>query len=231
MNCIPYVTIVGSLMYAMICTQPNICYAMDLVSHYDQSNLRIKHWKAAKRILLFLKGNFDHMLYYQGLDLSVMGYGVVDWASNLDVHKSILGYIFLLNYSAILQSRKKQIYVALSTMEVEFMGCSAKAQKVVWLRRFLQDLRVVACIFNLMTIYCDSMVSPAYMKDPKYHEKSKHIDIKYHYIHKIVKQKEVILEHLSTNRMVTNPLSLFTEMHFWLMLSLLDSVEFDYIDS
>ena len=132
---VPYANAVGSLMYAMMCTQPNICYAVVLVSRF-QSNPGLAHWKAVKRILRYIKGTTDYVLCYQGSDLCMIGYSDVDWGSDLDERKSTSGYAFLLNNGAITWSSKKQPCIALSTIEAEYVACLAAVQEAVWLRRF-----------------------------------------------------------------------------------------------
>ena len=74
---------VGSLMYAMMCTRPDICFAVGLVSRY-QSNPGIAHWKAVKRILRYLSGTADYGLCYRGKDLQLQGYTDADWGGDLD---------------------------------------------------------------------------------------------------------------------------------------------------
>jgi hypothetical protein len=91
-------------------------------------------------------------------------------------------------------------------MESEYVACSAVVQEAVWLRRFLQRLDIVASAMDLVTIYNDSMATFAYAKDPKYHRKTKHIEIKYHFIRDMV-AKEVFLEHISTKNMLADPLT------------------------
>ena len=79
-----------------------------------------------KRILRYLKETSDYMLCYQGKkDLRLIGYSDADWGGDIDQSKSILGYAFLLNNSVILWSSKKQSCVALSTIEAEYVACSA----------------------------------------------------------------------------------------------------------
>lgn len=102
--------------------------------------------------------------------------------SDLDECKSTSGYAFLLNNGAITWSSNKQPYIALSTMEVEYVACSTAIQEAVWLRRFFQNLEVVKDASDPVTVHCDSMVALAYAKDSKYHGRTKHIDIRYHYI-------------------------------------------------
>ncbi|XP_042973079.1 secreted RxLR effector protein 161-like [Carya illinoinensis] len=125
----------------MMCTRPDICYTVGLVSRF-QSNPGLAHWKAVKRIMRYLKGTADYVLYYQGLDLQLKGYSDADWGSDLDERKSTTGYVFLLNNGAITWSSKKQPCIALSTMEAEYIACSVAVQETVWLRRFLKHLDI-----------------------------------------------------------------------------------------
>ena len=83
-------------------------------------------------------------------------------------------------------------------MEAEFIACSTVVQEVVWLRRFLQRLRVVKDVFELMRTNSDSQVMIAYVKDSKYHGRTKHIDTKNNFIRDIIAQKKVILKYLPT---------------------------------
>ena len=160
-----------------------------------------------KRVLQYLKGIADYMLCYQASDLCLVGYSDADWGGDLDQRKSTFGYAFLLSNGAISWSTKKQSYIALSTIESEYVVCSAAIQEGVWLRRFITELGIVARALEPITIHCNSMAAFAYAKDPKYHGKTKHIDIRYHFIHDMVAQKEVVLKHISTSRMVVDPLT------------------------
>ncbi|XP_073051273.1 secreted RxLR effector protein 161-like [Primulina eburnea] len=128
MSKVPYFSAIGSLMYAMMCTCPDICYAMGLVSRY-QSNPRRRHWSAVKKILRYLKGTTDYFLCYQGKDLTLKGYTDADWGGDLDERKSTSGYAFLLNDGCISWRSKKQTRVSLSTMEAEFVACASAVQE------------------------------------------------------------------------------------------------------
>ena len=111
----------------------------------------------------------------------------------------------MLNNGAITWSSKKQPCKVLSTMEAVYVAFSAAIQEVVWLRRFLQHLEIVTDAPNPMTIHCDSTATLAYAKDLKYHGKTKHINIRYHYIRDMVAQKEVVMKHISTSQMIADP--------------------------
>ena len=123
MSRVPYSSAVGSLMYAMMCTQPDICYVVGLVNRY-QSNLGSRHWKVVKRLLRYLKGTADYCLCYHGLDLCLRGYTDADYGGDLDERKSTSGYVFLLNNGTTSWSSKKQTCIALSTVEaIHSMFC------------------------------------------------------------------------------------------------------------
>ena len=163
---------------------------------------------AVKKILRYLKGTADYVLCYQGRDLRLIGYTDADWGGDPDQRKSTSGYAFLLNDCAISWGSKKQYCIALSTMEVEYVACSSAIQEAIWLRKFLQDMGVVKIAFDPVTLYCDSKAALAYAKDPKYHGKTKHIQIRYHFARDIITQNEVVLKHIPTNEMVVD---LFTK--------------------
>ena len=92
----PYASAVGSLMYAMLCTRPDICYAVGVVSRY-QSDLGVEHWTTVKHILKYLKRTRDYMLVYSSGSLKTLGYTDSDFQGDIDSSKSTSGYVFTLN--------------------------------------------------------------------------------------------------------------------------------------
>ena len=90
-------------------------------------------------------------------------------------------------------------------MEAEFIVCSITVQEAVWLRRILQSFGIAKVVFKPATIYNDSQVAFAYVKDSKYHGKTKHIDTKNNFIRDIIEQNEVILKYLPTCEMAADP--------------------------
>ena len=149
------------------------------------------------------------MLCYQGKkDLQLIGYSNADWGGDVDQFKSTSGCAFLLNDSAILwRSNKKQSYIALSTIEAEYVACSAATQDVVWLKKFLYHLKIVKLASDPVIIYCDNNAAIVVAKDLKYHGKTKHIKMRYHYIREAITEQDVILKHIYTNFMVVDPLT------------------------
>ena len=101
MEAIPYASVVGSLMYAQICTRPDISFAVGMLGRY-QSNLGLDHWKAAKKVLRYLQGTKEYMLTYRRSNhLEVIGYSDSDYGGCVDTRKSTYGYLYLLAGGAI----------------------------------------------------------------------------------------------------------------------------------
>ncbi|XP_075096865.1 secreted RxLR effector protein 161-like [Nicotiana tabacum] len=117
MKDIPYTSLIGSLMYAHVCTRPNIAFVVGMLGRY-QSNPSLDHWKAGKSVLRYLRGTKDFKLTYKYSDLlEVIGYSDSDSGGCKDTGKSTSGYIFLLAGGAMSWRSVKQTIVATSTME------------------------------------------------------------------------------------------------------------------
>ena len=115
MKVIPYASAIGSIMYAMLCTKPDVCLAIRLAGRY-QSNPGVDHWTAIKNILKYLKRTKDTFLVYGGdKELVVNGYGDVSFDTALNDSKSQIGYVFILNGGAVSWCSSKQSVVAGST--------------------------------------------------------------------------------------------------------------------
>lgn len=112
-----------------------------------------------------------------------------------------------MNGGAISWCSKKQSCIALSTMEAEYIACCASVQEAVWLRRFLKHLTFVKSAHEPIHIWSDSTAALAFAKDPKYHGRTKHIEMKFHYVRDMIGKKKVVLKHISTSQMVADPLT------------------------
>ena len=115
---IPYASAVGSLMYAQVCTRPDIAFSFGVLRRY-QSNPGLNHWRIAKKVMRYLQGTKDYMLMYRQKDsLEVIGYSDSDFAGCVDSHKSTSGYIFKLVDEVVSWRSAKKTLTATSTMEV-----------------------------------------------------------------------------------------------------------------
>ena len=125
MRRVPYASAVGSLMYGMLCTRPDICYAVGIVSRF-QSNPGLDHWIAVKHILKYLRRTRNYMLVYSSQDLIPTGYTDSDFQLDKDTRKSTSGSVFTLSGGAVVWRNVKQSSTADSTIEVEYIAaCEA----------------------------------------------------------------------------------------------------------
>ncbi|KAL5824162.1 hypothetical protein ACOSQ3_020225 [Xanthoceras sorbifolium] len=207
MKNIPYASAVGSLMYAQVCTRPDIAFVVGMLGRY-QSNPGLDHWKAVKKVMRYLQGTKDYMLMYRRTDnLEVIGYSDSDFAGCVDSRKSTSGYIFMMASGAVSWRSAKQSLTATSTMEAEFVSCFEATSHGVWLKSFISGLRVVDSISRPLKMYCDNSAAVFMAKNNKSGSRSKHIDIKYFAIKERVKEKKVVIEHVSTELMIADPLT------------------------
>lgn len=203
---VPYAQAVGSLMYAMLCTRPDLAYPVSLVSRY-QSNPGPAHWEAVKRIFKYLKGTVRHKLVYQADSLEVLGYSDADFGGDKDDGKSTSGHLFILGGAAVSWGSKKQGCVARYTQEAEYIACSNAATHAVWLRRFLSDLDI-DLVNGPIEIYCDNQAAISLINSGANSSKGQHIEIQYHYIHDIViEKKEVKVTYIPTDDMIADSLT------------------------
>lgn len=226
----PYMEAVGSLIYAMIGTRPDICYAVGVVSRY-MSCYKKAHWEAVKHIMRYLKGTTDLAIVYDGsMNTPLQGYSDSDWGSDVDDRKSVSGYTFLLCNGAVSWHSKKQATVAKSTVEAEYVGLSITASEAKWEIQFLKELGFYEMLMHEsgdrktkkfkyehtgtegheikpLTIYGDNQGSQSLAKNPKDHSRTKHIDIHYHFIRNMIEEKTINIEYISTENMIADILT------------------------
>ena len=196
-----YQSAVGSLMYAMLGTRPDIAYAVGLVSQFNHAP-HWDHWVAVKRIFRYLAATKELGLRYGTSNLSG-GYSDADWGSGED-RKSIGGFVFLLNGGAISWTSKKQSSIALSTTEAEYMAMTQAAKEILWLRVLLDELGAFNHITLMSKLNGDNQGALALARNPEYHARTKHIDIQHHFIRDLVTSERVYLEYCPTTEMIAD---------------------------
>ena len=167
MSRIPFASEVGGLMYVMLCTRPDICYAVGIVSRY-QSDPGEEYWIAVKHILKYLRRIRDYMLVYSSGSLETIGYTDSNF---IDSRKSTSGYVFTLNGGANCWRSVKQTCFADSTTEAEYVATSEATKEAVWMKKFLMDLQVILSADRPINLYCDNSGVVAQSKEPRYHKK------------------------------------------------------------
>ena len=156
----------------------------------------------------YLQGTKYYTLMYRQTDnLDLVAYSDADFAGCVDSRKSTFGYIFIMASGAVSYKSVKQTLIATSIMEVEFVSCFEATSQGVWLKSFIFELRVMDSISKSLRIFCDNSATVFLAKNNKSGSRSKHIDIKYLAIREHVKEKQVVIENISTELMIANPLT------------------------
>ena len=153
-------------MYAMLCTRPDICFAVGIVSRY-QSNPGFAHWIAVKNILKYLRRTRNYVLVYGNKDLIFIGYTDSDFQTDIDSRRSTSGSVFTLNGGAVVWRSNKQSCIVDSTMEAEYVAACEAAKEAVWLRKFLKDLEIVLDMHLPITLHCDNSGAVAVTPPPR----------------------------------------------------------------
>jgi hypothetical protein len=207
MRAIPYASAVGSIMYAQVCTRPDLAFVTGMLGRY-QSNPGPDHWKAVKKVLRYLQGTKSYMLTYRrSNNLEIIGYSDADFAGCVDTKKSTSGCIFTLAGGAISWKSSKQTVTASSTMQAEFVACYEATGQAVWLKNFIPGLRVVDSISKPLTLYCDNQPAVIYSSNNKSSGAAKHIDIKYYVVKDRVQDQTIDVKYISTKLMLADPLT------------------------
>jgi hypothetical protein len=168
MSRLPYRQIVGSLLYLVSGTRPDIAYSVSQVYRFMQDPGK-QHWDAVKYILKYLKGTQSCGIILGGAKKDLTGFVDADWAGDLDSRRSATGYVFFLNDGPVTWSSKMQTTVALSSTEAEYMAMSAAAQEACWLRSLLQGLHQP---INPTMLQGDNQGSLILAKNPKNHSRT-----------------------------------------------------------
>ena len=206
MRNVPYLSAVGSLMYAAMGTRPDIAHAVAVVSQYS-SDPGQAHWTAVKRIIRYLKGTQDLKLaFVQSSSPEIEGYCDSDWANDLQDRKSITGYVFRIGGAAISWCSKKQPTVATSTTEAEYMSLSQATKEAVWLKRLYNELNPGE-IQERIVLNCDNQGAINISKNAVHHGRTKHIDIQHHFVRERVVTGDITVEYVATEGMVADVLT------------------------
>ncbi|KAH9296016.1 hypothetical protein KI387_039604, partial [Taxus chinensis] len=169
-----YRQLIGSLIY-LTYTRPDISFAVSYLSRFMQEP-KICHWKAAKRILRYLKGSVDLGLEYKkNENFFLTGYSDSDHAGNIDDRKSTSGFVFFMGSGPISWGSKKQHFVSRSSTEAEYRSAGEAVCEAIWLRRILEGLGIPQD--KPTTMYVDNEGVLKLVRNPVFHERTKHIEV------------------------------------------------------
>lgn len=198
-----YQSLIGSLMYLGISTRPDIIHS---VSKLAQFNIKphAEHMTAAKHLLRYLNNTVNFKITYRKTGENVLAFADADWAGSCDDRKSYTGYTLMLAGASVSWESCKQQTVALSSTEAEYMALSSASKEIVYVRNFLAELGFQKFVDKPTVLNGDNLSSMQLVKNPVYHAKSKHIDIRVHYIREVYKSKLIILNYVPTDENIAD---------------------------
>jgi len=181
-----YRKLIGSLLYLSTNTRPDIAFAVSYLSQFCSKPSQ-KNWVEAKRVLRYLNGTVDFKLTYVRGGRPIEIFCDADWANNAD-RKSFSGFVTRLAGAAVTWQTRKQRVVALSTVEAEYVSMCEAAKEVAWIRNFLTEINAVRFIEKPCLIKVDNQGAICLSERNAISERTKHVDLKYHYLKNEVNQ-------------------------------------------
>lgn len=200
-----YRQLMGCLMYLSVCTRPDISFACSQLSQFNNC-FDVTHWQAAKRILRYLAGTINFSLYfYKGGKLNLTAFADADWANDPNDRRSYTGFVVKLGNNVINWESRKQRCVALSSTEAEYLAITDVCKDICFIRNFMSE--IIPREYHV-TIFNDNQSAQKLMKIKEYcHKRTKHIDIRYHFVKDLIQNNSVGVEYLQTDRMIADVLT------------------------
>ncbi|GJW41599.1 retrotransposon protein, putative, ty1-copia subclass [Tanacetum coccineum] len=201
MQSVPYASAVGSIMYAVRCTRPDVAFAQNITSRFQQ-NPGDLHWTTVKNILKYLRNTKDMFLVYGGdlkRELRVSCYTDAGYLTDADDLKSQTGYVFVLNGGAVDWKSAKQSIFATSSAEAEYIAAFDASKKAVWVRKFVSGLDVVPIIEKPINMYCDNTGAIAIANESGITKGARHFRTKVHYLREVIEFGDTKLEKVHTD--------------------------------
>jgi hypothetical protein len=214
----PYQSLVGSQMYAMLCTRPDIAYAISQISQHSSAPTTT-HQSTGKRGFRYLNATSTMGITYDGSHgLELEAYCDADYAAS-EGRKSTMAFLFKLAGAAVSWMSKLEPTVAISSTEAEYMALLQAVKESIWIQRFLKELGRYSVVKNSDRIMEDNQGAIALAHNPEYHARTKHIDVQYHFVRECVEMGKVKLVYCPTEEMVADALTkpLARDRHWSLM--------------
>jgi hypothetical protein len=198
---IPYRELVGTLLYIMMSCRPDICFTCNILSRYLDCPTN-ELWKLAIKTVYYLRstktigikfGDIDHINTNR-----LIVFSDSDWSGDFDSGRSTTGFIILCNGGPISWSSKLQPTAALSTTEAEYIALSYTLSEVLWLKQLMYDMKLV--ISHPILIYEDNKGAVDLANNPGYHSRTRHINVRYHFIRDHIKNSNIKVVAIPTKR-------------------------------
>lgn len=194
---VPYQKLIGCLMYLAVLTRPDIAYAVSYLSQFNTC-YNICCYNYAKRILRYLQCTKNYCLKYTSNDMNLQGFVDSDWASDALDRKSYTGFCFMMSGSAVSWQSRKQKSVSLSSTESEYAAMSEASREAVYLRNLIHEITGNLYVIDL---HCDNQSAMKLASSQQCHNRSKHIDVRYHYIRNVINDNIIKIKYVPTGEM------------------------------
>ncbi|GKV35863.1 hypothetical protein SLEP1_g44069 [Rubroshorea leprosula] len=196
-----YRSMIGSLLY-LSATRPDIMHVVSLLSRFMHSPTEV-HLKGVKRIFRYLKATASFGVFYPRAEkIKLLGFCDSDWAGSEDDMKSTTGFCFTLGSGVISWCSQKQVALAQSTAEAEYIAATTAVDQAIWLRKLLVDVHHAQS--NPTEMLCDSKAAVAIAKNPVFHGKTKHFKLKYHIVRVVENDGDIVMVHCSSEENVAD---------------------------
>jgi transposase InsO family protein len=200
-----YQRMVGKLIF-LTHTRPDIAYAVSVISRF-MAHPQLPHAQAVKHLYRYLQGTTDLALAYRkGEENDLLGFTDADWAADAHDRKSTTGFVFFLGSTPVTWNSRKQPTVALSSTESEYMALTEGAKEAVWLRRLLCELNIQD-MHTPTIIFGDNQGSLNLARNPVYHGRTKHIEVRHHFVREKILSGEICLDYVPTTRQIADILT------------------------
>lgn len=197
----PYREAIGALMYLATKTRPDILYATTLLAKFCEQP-KDKHWLAVKRLMRYLRGTENTFLKFERQStLGLCVYTDADWGSDALNRKSITGTLITMAGGPVIFRSSQQGLVAMSTTEAEFVAAAESVRDAVWLQSLLKELKIE---HDPTELKCDSQTAIRLINNPEFPRRTKHIDIKFHFIRDLMKKGHFKLQYIPTDKQLAD---------------------------
>ena len=203
---VEYARVIGSLMYLMSCTRPDIAFTVSRLSRYT-SNPGADHWKAIVRVLRYLRFTRNYGLHYTRYPEVLEGYSDASWISDINDSKATSGYVFTLGGAAVSWKSSKQTVITRSTMESEFVALDKCGEEAEWLRNFLEDIPKWSKPVPAICIHCDNQSAIGRALSVLYNGKSRHIRRRHNTIRHLVSTGIISIDYVPSKENIADPLT------------------------
>jgi hypothetical protein len=218
---------IGSINWLSVCSRPDVSYCCGMLAQHCNAPT-VRNWNGVMHLMRYISGTKEHRIWFGGygntsgmgvnrllqekgggVSPDLMGFCDADHAGDVTDRKSVSGHIFLLNRGPISWSSTKQRCVATSTAEAEYIALAEASKQSQWLRSLLIELDRASMIgpSHVARIFSDNQACIAIAGDPMAHRRTKHIDVRYHYIRQLIGARKARVSYLPTEDMLADVLT------------------------